>query len=77
MNLMAMFPEKENADERVTDMFGPIHVDQQIRQAIQFCWMGLPKERRTVAEVKAQISRMVERAFRDFQEDAQAFGVDK
>ena len=71
-----MFPigEGDDAVERMAEMFGPAQIDQQIRQAIQFCWMGLPKERRSVEEVEAQIRRMVDRAFRDFREDRQAFG---
>jgi hypothetical protein len=48
-------------------------MDQSIRQAIQFCWMSLPKDRRTPDEVEAQIRRMVDRALRDFREDAQLF----
>ena len=55
-------------------MFGPAQIDQQIRQAMQFCWMGLPQERRSVEEVEAQIRRIVERALRDFREDRQALG---
>ena len=65
----------EGADYVAAAMLGPSAVDQNVRQAIQFCWMGLPKERRTVDEVDAQIRRIVERALRDFREDAQAFGA--
>jgi ATP-dependent Clp protease ATP-binding subunit ClpA len=54
-------------------IFGPMRMDQSIRQAIQFCWMSLPKDRRTPDEVEAQIRRMVDRALRDFREDAQLF----
>jgi hypothetical protein len=61
--------------DRFAGMFGPAQVDQMIRQAIQFCWMGLPKERRTAEEVEAQIRRMVDRAVRDFREDRKAFGA--
>ena len=55
-------------------MFGPAHIDQEIRQAIQFCWMSLPKERRTAEELETQIRRIFERALRDFREDQQSFG---
>jgi hypothetical protein len=73
---MAMFGMDNNDDaaDRMAEMFGPGQIDHQIRQAIQWCWVGLPKERRTVKEVEAQIRRIVERALRDFREDREAFG---
>jgi hypothetical protein len=74
-----MFPigEGDDAAERMAEMFGPAQIDHMIRQAVQFCWMGLPKNRRSVDEVEAQVRRIVERALRDFREDRQAFsGVD-
>ena len=73
---MAMHTVGEGGDaaERMAAMFGPAQIDQQIRQAVQLCWMGLPKERRSVEEVETQIRRIVERALRDFREDRQAFG---
>jgi hypothetical protein len=73
---MAMFScgEGEDAAERMAEMFGPAQIDHMIRQAVQFCWMGLPKERRSAEEVEAQIRRIVERALRDFREDRRAFG---
>jgi hypothetical protein len=66
--------EGEDAAERMAGMFGPAQIDHMIRQAVQFCWMGLPKERRSIEEVEAQIRRIVERALRDFRQDRQAFG---
>ena len=71
-----MFPigDGEDAIERMAEVFGPAQIDHMIRQAVQFCWMGLPKERRSVEGVEAQIRRIVERALRDFREDRQAFG---
>lgn len=65
--------EEENI-EGMHEMMGPGQADQQIRQAIQFCWMSLPKGRRTVDEVEAQVRRIVDRALGDFREDGQAFG---
>jgi hypothetical protein len=38
----------EGNEEGMREFFSPSQVDTQIRQAIQFCWMGLPKERRNV-----------------------------
>lgn len=71
-----MFPigEGDDAAEEMAAVFGPAQIDHQIRQAIQFCWMGLPKERRSIAEVESQIRRIVERALKDFREDREAFG---
>jgi hypothetical protein len=57
-------------------MFGPQQVDQMVRQAIQFCWMGLPEEKRTVDEVERQVRRILDRALKDMREDAGAFGLD-
>ncbi len=73
---MALFKigEGEDPGERMAEMFGPSQIDHLIRQAIQFCWIGLPKERRSADEVEAQVRRLVERALRDFREDRQAFG---
>jgi hypothetical protein len=71
---MAMFkPGDEDAMEKMSKMFGPAHIDQQIRQAIQHCWMSLPKERRTTDELETQVRRIFDRALRDFREDQQAF----
>jgi hypothetical protein len=55
--------------------FGPQHVDQQIRQAIQSCWMALPLDRKNVDGVEKEIRRIVERALKDLREDDQSFGV--
>ena len=73
---MAIFAAGEGGDaaERMAEFFGPGQVDQAIRQAVQFCWMSLPKERRTAEELENQIRRLVERALKDFREDRQAFG---
>jgi hypothetical protein len=38
--------------------------------------MGLPQERRTVAEVETQIRRLVDRALQNLREDAAAFGLE-
>ena len=63
--------------DKFRDFFGPATIDQSIRHAIQFCWMGLPKSRRTPDELEKQIRRIVDRALRDFREDQQAFMEDK
>ena len=53
-------------------MMGPGHVDQLVRQAIMSCWMALPKEKKNVGCLEAEIRRIVERALRDAREDAAA-----
>jgi len=73
-----VFHEMSGGDaEKFRDFFGPAHIDQFLRQAIQFCWMGLPKSNRTTDELERQIRRIVERALRDFREDQQAFMDDQ
>jgi hypothetical protein len=73
------FPEgdAEAAAERMADFFGPAQVDHTIRQAIQFCWMALPKDRNNVEELERQFRRIAERALEDFREDSEAFGRSK
>ncbi len=60
--------------DQMREMFGPQAVDQMIGQAISTCWMALPKERRNVEAVEAEIRRLVDRALRNLREDASAFG---
>lgn len=64
----------EDAGEKLAEMFGPGQVDQSIRHAIHFCWMALPKERRTADELEKQVRRIVDRALKDFREDSEEFG---
>ncbi len=64
----------EKAAEQMADFFGPQQIDQLVRQAIQFCWLNLPKEKRNPEELEKQMRRIVERALRDFREDFVAFG---
>jgi hypothetical protein len=54
---------------------GPNLVDSAIRQAIAQCWFALPDERKNADAVKAETRRILERALRDFDEDAAAFGI--
>ena len=63
----------DDAAEKMRELFSPNQIDQQIRQAIQFCWMGLPKEKRSVDELERQIRRMVDRALRDCRDDFEEF----
>jgi hypothetical protein len=73
---VACFPndDPESAD-RMRQFTGQGQVDQQIRQAIQFAWMTLPNDRKTVAEVERVVRPVFERALKDFREDAEFFGL--
>ena len=64
----------ENAADKMADFFGPGQVDQTIRQAIHFCWMALPKDRRNPDELEKRVRRIVDRALKDFREDCAQFG---
>ena len=70
-------PRDEGGDpaDGMRAMFGPLHVDQEIRQAISMCWMALPADQRTADRVEAEIRRVVERALKDLKEDAGSFGI--
>jgi hypothetical protein len=65
--------DDEQRAEKMLDMMGPNHIDHQIRQAIQFLWMVLPKEKRNVDEIERQVRRLVDRALRDLREDFDSF----
>lgn len=60
--------------EQLRELIGPTQIDQQVRQAISFCWMGLKGEQRSADELERQIRRIVDRALRDFRDDLAAFG---
>ena len=71
---MAVFdPNDDDAMDKMRDMFGPAQIDQQVRQAIHFCWMSLPKEKRNVDELERQIRRLVDRALKDVRDDFDEF----
>ena len=71
---MAVYdPNDDDAMDKMRDMFGPAQIDQQVRQAIHFCWMSLPKEKRNVDELERQIRRLVDRALKDVREDFDEF----
>jgi hypothetical protein len=69
-------PNDAESAKRMRALFSPQQVDQQIRQAIQFCWIALPPEKQNVAEVESQIRRIVDRALKDLRDDAASFGLD-
>jgi hypothetical protein len=75
-----MLVEKSEFDDpekmgQIHAFFGPQQVDNQIRQAIQTCWMILPADRKSVDGVETEIRRIVDRALRDLREDYKSFGM--
>ena len=75
---MAAFDTNDpNGPEKMRQVFGPGHVDEQIRQAIHLCWMMLPEDRQTIDELEKQIRRIVDRALKDLRDDADQFGLSK
>ena len=73
---MAQFSADDpEAGDRMRKMFGPGQVDEHVRQGMHLCWMMLPEDKQTIDELEKQLRRIVERAIKDFREDAQAFGL--
>jgi len=64
-------PEGKSPDDRM----GPAGLRRMLRQAATTCHCMLPVERRTPAEVELELGRIVDRAFRELREDAEAFGI--
>ena len=69
--------DPKKARQMMAAMMGPGHVDQSIRMAVHHCWMMLPEDKKTSAELERQLKRILERAIADFTEDMKEFGVDK
>lgn len=65
----------EDAPDKLRQMFGPGQVDQHMSQAIQTCWMMMPKDKQTVDEVEKQMRRIFERALKNLREDGEAFAM--
>jgi hypothetical protein len=67
-----------DADGRYVEQLRPLDdpgtVDLKIRQAIRCAWSMLPVEQKSAAEVEPVIRQIVDRALKDFREDAEAFG---
>jgi len=64
----------EESAKAMADMFGPGQIDQTIRQALQYCWLSLPKDRKNLGEWEKQVRRIFERAVRDYREDSAQLG---
>ena len=65
---------EDGDSQSLRDLFGPQHVDSQIRAAIGACWLALPRERKTLDEVEKEVRRLLDRALKNMREDAANFG---
>jgi len=66
--------EGEPDPEEFFKMLGPGHLAQMVGQAIQTCWMSLPKKRRTIDDLEKEFRRLVDRAFQNIREDESTLG---
>ena len=67
--------EAAEAMQMMREMWGTNQIDQFVRSAVSSCWTMLPKKKRTFARLKVEINRLVQRALKDFKDDAEAFEV--
>lgn len=64
----------EDERQKLGDFLGPGHVDASVRQSLQLLWAILPAEKKNVDDIESEFRRLVDRALRDFREDAARFG---
>lgn len=74
MVFQAFDPDDEESFDKMRDLFSPAQVDQSVRQALMFCWMMLPDDKRNIDELEQQFRHIVDRALQNLHEDGQAFG---
>jgi hypothetical protein len=74
---MAFFPidSNEPSTDKIVELLGPGALDNQLRHAIQLCWLLLPKDRRTLDEVETEVRRVLDRAFQQMRDDEAARGT--
>jgi hypothetical protein len=75
--MAAFSADDPESSKKMRAMFGPGQVDHSVRQAIHMCWMMLPDNKKTAAELETQFRRIVDRAIKDLREDSEAFGLGK
>ena len=68
-------PNDEESLGNMREFFSPAQVDHSVHQALQMCWMMLPKDKRNVDELERQFRRIVDRALKNMRDDDQAFGT--
>lgn len=67
--------EKYDVPRDLAGFCGPASVDSMIREAIKMCWILLPNDQRSLDVLRREIQRFVDRALKNLEEDAQAFGI--
>ena len=75
-----MFSETPNDDDSINSMssnIGPGQVDMMVKQAIQFAWMSLPNNKKTIGNTEALIRRIVDRNLDAMKEDGKILGFDE
>jgi hypothetical protein len=65
--------DDEQAVQTASARFGPHLVEGQLRNALLFCLLTLPPERRNVDGVQEEFRKSVEKVLRDFQEQGERF----
>ena len=54
---MTMFNKDDpDAAKKMREMLSPAQIDQSVRQAMQFCWMMLPENAKTVDELEKTLA---------------------
>ena len=66
--------ESSEFAKTVRSLIGPGQIDVQIRQAIQWTWLTLGEEDRTLDRLTELIRESVDRGLQDFQTDRERFG---
>jgi hypothetical protein len=77
LELIAMYTQNHNVESGEPNFLafmGPGHVDVQIRQAIQFLWTIMPRDKKNLEDVEREFRRLVDRALRDLRDDNAIFG---
>ncbi len=74
MAIQQFDPGDDGSFDKLREFLSPAQLDQSVRQALQMCWMMLPKDKRCVDEVERQFRRIVERAISNLREDDREFG---
>jgi hypothetical protein len=58
-----------NDEELPEGLVPPGGTANMIQQMIQMCWMELPKDKRSIDAIVAEINRLVARAFANLRDD--------
>ena len=75
IELSEMTPDDEKAADGMRAMFGPLQVDQQIRQAVELCWNMLPSDQKNLEQLEVAMGRIVKQELAKFRETNPPFDV--